>query len=76
MGMPETRVSASEFRARCLALLDEVQATGRRLIITKHGEPVAQLVPIEGRQPATLAGSVLEAVDLVSPTGEAWAAEP
>ena len=75
MDTSEASVSASEFKARCLALLDEVQATGRRLIVTKRGRPVAQLVPIEGQEPASLAGSVLYQDDLVSPTGEVWAAE-
>jgi prevent-host-death family protein len=38
-------VSASEFKAKCLALLDQVNETGRPLRITKHGKVVAELVP-------------------------------
>jgi len=38
-------VSASEFKAKCLALLDQVNETGRPLCITKHGKVVAELVP-------------------------------
>lgn len=75
MDISEPTIPASQFKARCLALLDEVEATGRRLIVTKRGRPVAQLVPIEGQEPASLVGSVLEAHDLVAPTGELWAAE-
>jgi prevent-host-death family protein len=41
---PET-VSISEFKATCLARLERVRRTGRRLVITKHGEPVAEVVP-------------------------------
>ena len=54
--MSEPTVPASAFKARCLALLDEVATTHRSLVITKHGVPVARVVPIE---PAALGtGSV------------------
>lgn len=56
--MSEPTVAASVFKARCLALLDEVATTHRSLVITKHGVPVARLVPIEteavGTQSVTL----------------------
>ena len=39
-------ISASEFKARCLELMDEVSATRAELIITKHGAAVARLVPM------------------------------
>lgn len=56
--MSEPTVPASAFKARCLALLDEVATTHRSLVITKHGVPVARLVPIEtetlGAQSVTL----------------------
>lgn len=38
-------ITATEFKAKCLALLDEVQAKGAELVISKHGRPVARLVP-------------------------------
>jgi prevent-host-death family protein len=44
VAQPET-VSISEFKATCLARLERVRRTGRRLVITKHGEPVAEVVP-------------------------------
>jgi prevent-host-death family protein len=37
---------AGEFKAKCLSLMDEVEATGRIVFITKRGKPVAQLAPI------------------------------
>lgn len=43
-------IKASEFKARCLALLDEVARTGKPLLVTKNGKPVAELVP---HRPAT-----------------------
>jgi len=45
--MSEPAVPASVFKARCLALLDEVATTHRSLVITKHGVPVARVVPID-----------------------------
>lgn len=39
------RIKASEFKAKCLALIDEVARTGAAVTITKNGRPVAELVP-------------------------------
>lgn len=39
-------ISASEFKARCLELMDEVNASRSELVITKHGAAVARLVPM------------------------------
>jgi prevent-host-death family protein len=49
-------IPASEFKAKCLALLDEVAETKETLIVTKRGKPVAQVVPAE--EPRSLIGSV------------------
>jgi prevent-host-death family protein len=38
-------VSATEFKAKCLALLDEVQQSGDSITITKRGQPVAVVSP-------------------------------
>jgi prevent-host-death family protein len=38
-------VSAAEFKATCLELMDKVNRTGGEYVITKHGKPVAKLVP-------------------------------
>jgi prevent-host-death family protein len=38
-------IPAGEFKAKCLALMDEVQATGQPVIVTKRGKPVAWLTP-------------------------------
>lgn len=38
-------ITASEFKAKCLAILDEVIETGQAVTILKRGKPVAQLVP-------------------------------
>lgn len=36
-------IQASEFKAKCLALMERVAATGETLVITKNGRPVAEL---------------------------------
>jgi len=38
-------LKASEFKAKCLKLMDEVQKTGEEIVITKNGKPVSKLVP-------------------------------
>lgn len=42
----EQEIKASEFKAKCLKLMDEVAATGKTLVITKNGKPVARLEPM------------------------------
>ena len=44
-------IAAGEFKAKCLALMDEVQATGETVFITKRGKPVARLSPLEETTP-------------------------
>jgi prevent-host-death family protein len=39
------RVTAAEFKATCLELMDRVRETGTEYVVTKHGTPVAKLVP-------------------------------
>ena len=48
--MKEATFSATEFKAKCLHLLDEVAETGRSLVITKRGQPVARLMPVSPPQ--------------------------
>jgi prevent-host-death family protein len=40
-------IAAGEFKARCLALMEDVRSTREPLIITKRGKPVAKLVPAD-----------------------------
>jgi prevent-host-death family protein len=73
-------IPATEFKAKCLALLDSVDAEG--ITITKHGKAVAKLVKVEERDnDGHLIGAlegrigiVDESDDLFS-TGEEWDAE-
>jgi prevent-host-death family protein len=43
-GEAET-ISISEFKATCLARLERVRRTGRRLLVTRRGQPVAEIIP-------------------------------
>ena len=45
--MKARTVPAGEFKAKCLALLDEVAKTGETLVVTKRGKPVARILPPE-----------------------------
>jgi prevent-host-death family protein len=68
-------IGAAQFKEQCLALLDEVAPEG--IVITKHGKPVAKLIPIEVESAAligSLEGKIVIKGDLVS-TGERWDAE-
>ena len=38
-------INISDFKARCLAILDRVQTTGERVLILKRGRPIAELAP-------------------------------
>ncbi len=68
-----TEIRASDFKATCLALLDDVAEHGHQFVITKRGKPVARLVPIARPQP--IAGSVrllTDDDDLLFSPGEPW----
>jgi prevent-host-death family protein len=41
------QMRASAFKARCLAVMDDVQATGEPVIVTKRGKPVVKVVPVK-----------------------------
>lgn len=44
-------VTATEFKAKCLRLLDEVNRTGEELVISKRGKPVARVIPENPEKP-------------------------
>ncbi len=44
------KIAAGEFKARCLALMEDVRSTREPLIITKRGKPVAKLVPVDSKK--------------------------
>ena len=70
-------INASQFKAKCLQLMDEVQRTGEEIIITKNGKPVSKLAPIV-KKPDTLFGAHRGQIritnDIVSPLEVEWEA--
>ena len=42
---PMQTIAISEFKATCLAVLERVRRTGVPIIVTRHGEPIAEVVP-------------------------------
>ena len=72
-------VSASEFKAKCLRMLDEVDAEG--IVITKRGKPVARLVAepdmsLTKRLYGKYRGKITVHGDIIYSTGREWRAEP
>jgi prevent-host-death family protein len=75
-------VAVSEFKAKCLGLIEEVRKTRRPIRLTKFGEPVAELIPTSsektsGRRLGSGAGTAEILGDIVGPTGslddwDAW----
>ena len=43
-------IQASQFKAKCLSLMDKVATTGETLVVTKNGKPVAELRPFSGKR--------------------------
>jgi prevent-host-death family protein len=74
--MVDQTIQASIFKAQCLHLLDEVAATRRSVVITKHGKPLARLVAFEPSA-ATMGSVTLLADDdgAYFSTDEEWDAE-
>ena len=88
--MKQQKIAASEFKAKCLGVLDEVQRSRKEVIITKRGKPVARLLPVEAPEPKTfedfseldgkpffgrMKGTIEILGDIVGPTGERWEAD-
>ena len=63
-------MAAGEFKARCLAIMDQVLESGEPVLITKHGKPVAKLVPAKNNGDDVfgyMAGKVKIVGDIVGP---------
>ena len=70
-------IKASEFKAKCLKLMDEVAETGEEIIITKNGKPVAKLTA-HREKPKSLyglgRGRMKIIGDIISPIDVEWEA--
>jgi antitoxin (DNA-binding transcriptional repressor) of toxin-antitoxin stability system len=73
--MKEITLPVTEFKAKCLRLLDDVQAKGDRIVITKRGRPVARVERFEDPKPklrGTWRGQVKILGDIVNFHDDAW----
>ena len=69
-------IGAGEFKSKCLKLLDEVAEKRETLVITKHGRPVAQVVPMPAVKElfGAMRGSGVIIGDIISPLENEWEA--
>lgn len=67
------KITAQHFKTQCLQLIDEVNQHRTSVVITKHGKPLAMLVPIK-QEKKSLFGCLKDSVvirgDIVSGTGK------
>jgi prevent-host-death family protein len=71
--MKRQSISVSEFKSKSLGLFERVFKTGETIVVTKRGEPIAQVVPYsrDGEKliPGRLEGTIVEEDDIVTPLG-------
>ena len=72
-------ISAAQFKAECLKLMDQVEKTREPIVITKHGRPVAQLAPVTAPADADslfgyMKGTVRIDGDVMAPLDVEWSA--
>ena len=72
------KIAVTEFKSKCLKVMNEISITRQPVIITKRGKPIAQLTPIEPEPEATLFGYMTDTAaitgDIIAPIGEPWSA--
>ena len=76
---PPKSIAATEFKAHCLALIEEVRQTRQTILVTRHGKPVAEISPYTPRNAERanpLKGSIVYQGDLISAIDEKWDSAP
>lgn len=71
------QINATEFKARCLKILDELGPSG--IVITKRGQPIARVLPFKETSVEVLYGCMKDDVEVLGDifsTGVRWNAEP
>lgn len=73
------QIAAGKFKARCLKLMDEVNKFHTEIVITKHGKPVAKLIPctraVDKPLFGYMKGSVEITGDIIEPIEDHWYAD-
>ncbi len=59
---PRGDVGSADFKARCLELIDHVSEARAEYVVTRHGRPMARLVPVERKASTTFIGSMTGSV--------------
>lgn len=77
IGVRMKKMAAGSFKSKCLAVMDEVRAKREPVLITKHGKPVAKLVPLNAEKDEIydfLAGKGAIVGDVIAPalSPEEW----
>ncbi|MXY59878.1 MAG: type II toxin-antitoxin system Phd/YefM family antitoxin [Chloroflexi bacterium] len=68
-------IKASEFKAKCLKLMDEVAESGQEIVVTKNGRPVSRVVPYREKSTLTFGrnrGLFETHADIVEPMPAEW----
>jgi len=68
-------VAISEFKAKCLSLLDQVQKTKKPILVTRFGKPVAEVIPASPKATAgdwigSMKGTFEILGDIISPAND------
>ncbi len=69
-------ISASEFKAKCLQIFDELGADG--IVVEKRGKPIAKVIPFGRADNSSLIGSMKGSIEIsgdIFSTGAKWNAE-
>lgn len=72
MSAKTTLIPASEFKAKRLALFDDVETRGRSFVVTKRGRPVARVVPLHAEKLSSLRGNLLHEEGILEPVDVRW----
>lgn len=72
-------ITVTQFKAKCLGIVEQVEREGCRVVISRHGKPAAELIPLEGTSGAgAIFGRSAETTEVLEDlfsTGEDWDAE-
>ena len=71
----EHSIEASNFKVKCLRIIDMVNESGKEIVITKNGRPVSKLVPYRKRPKSLFGlhkGQIVSHDDLVEPLELNW----
>lgn len=81
MGILMDSIPATEFKAKCLGILEEVHDSGHPIIVTKRGVPFAMVIPYEIPETpkpklfGILKGTIQIQGDIIAPIDDPWDAD-